>query len=691
MKGLRGRSPLALAIVTLLAILATSVLGGSPVAALAAASAEDDPVPVILIGAPGLTFSDLDAEHSPTLVDLAQRGATASMTVRAVRTRSCAVDGWLTLSAGRRAADLPGPCREPIVAPDGSLAFVDDYQRAAADDSYGAVPGTLGQRFADVGHCLAPIGAGGQVAAADPQGRVREVTTPTGASTPCPVLIVDAGTLSADSVARAGALAGLDALVAGFVDDYPDADVIVAGVGDGDSTMSPRALIAAGPNFPPGTLTSPSTRQPGLVQLQDLTATLLARVGADTGDLTGRPISVIPETGGADRRVADRTAFEVRAITVRGLAPQITASLAGLFAAWAAFVGWLVWRRRPVPRSALVAGIAVATIPIATVLVNNLLWWGTNVTPASYLTALVLTVGVLTTVATVMRRPRPLDALDYLATVTALTLTVDVLLGSQLQLIAPFAQNPIVGGRFYGFGNASFALYGVAVLALVYAMATRAPARWRTIGAVALLGVALAIEAAPSLGADFGGPPGLLLGGLVVIAGATGARVSRGRAVLALVAATVLAVIVAVVDWLRPEGERTHVGSFVETVLQGEAAAVIARKLSQNLTNFGSPPLLLIAVASVALVVVVIRRLQPTPAIAVMAQGSAVLAAVGFFLNDSGLVIPVFVSVVLLPLLAADPGWRTRPAKNGSVAVAGGLDELDENAARVLGVDEVDS
>ena len=44
MKGLRGRSPLALAIVTLLAILATSVLGGSPVAALAAASAEDDPV-----------------------------------------------------------------------------------------------------------------------------------------------------------------------------------------------------------------------------------------------------------------------------------------------------------------------------------------------------------------------------------------------------------------------------------------------------------------------------------------------------------------------------------------------------------------------------------------------------------------------------------------------------------------------
>ena len=185
MKGLRGRSPLALAIVTLLAILATSVLGGSPVAALAAASAEDDPVPVILIGAPGLTFSDLDAEHSPTLVDLAQRGATASMTVlhRVV---------------------LPLGSREP-----------------GEDDEHLPDPHPLPQ-----------------VVAADPQGRVREVTTPTRASTPCPVLIVDAGTLSADSVARAGALAGLDALVAGFVDDYPDADVIVAGVGDVATTTA---------------------------------------------------------------------------------------------------------------------------------------------------------------------------------------------------------------------------------------------------------------------------------------------------------------------------------------------------------------------------------------------------------------------------------------------------------------------
>lgn len=691
MSGQRGRSRLDLALISVLTALATVLLGGSPASALAPASSEDDPAAVILIGSPGLTFSDLDAQNTPTLVDLAQRGATASMTVRAVRTRSCAIDGWLTLSAGRRAADLPGPCREPMVASDGSLALVDDYQRAAADDSYGAVPGTLGQRFADVGHCLQPIGAGGQVAAADPQGRVAEALSPTGSAMPCSVMIVDAGPLPADAAARAQALAGLDFLVASFVDGDPEADIIVAGVGDGDSTMSPRALMAAGPSFPPGTLTSPSTRQSGLVQLQDLTATLLARVGADTGDLTGRPISVVPETDGADGRIADRTAFEVRAITVRGLAPQITASLAGLFAAWAAMVGWLVWRRRPVPRAVLVGGVAVATIPIATVLVNNLLWWGLTVTPAIYLTALVLTVGVLTAVATVVRRPRPLDALDYLATVTVITLTVDVLLGSQLQLIAPFAQNPIVGGRFYGFGNASFALYGVAVLALVHSVATRAPARWRTIGAVALLAVALVIEAAPSLGADFGGPPGLLLGGLVVIAGATGARVSRGRAVLALIAATALVVIVAVADWLRPEADRTHVGSFVETILQGEAGAVVARKLSQNLTNLGSPPLLLIAVASLALVVVVLRRLQPTPAIAVMARGSAVLAAVGFFLNDSGLVIPVFVAVVLLPLLAADPGWRTRPAEDGSVTVAGGLDELDQNAARVLGVDEVDS
>ena len=82
-----------------------------------------------------------------------------------------------------------------------------------------------------------------------------------------------------------------------------------------------------------------------------------------------------------------------------------------------------------------------------------------------------------------------------------------------------FGQNPVVGGRFYGLGNTSFALYGLAVLVVVGWVAASGASRRRSAGvALLVLLVALGIEALPSLGADFGGPPGLLLGGLLVIA-----------------------------------------------------------------------------------------------------------------------------------------------------------------------------
>ena len=120
--------------------------------------------------------------------------------------------------------------------------------------------------------------------------------------------------------------------------------------------------------------------------------------------------------------------------------------------------------------------------------------------------------------------------------------------------------------------------------------------------ALVVLAAALAVEALPSLGADFGGPPGLLLGGLVVIATAAEVRLTWARVLVAIVGAGALAALVAVLDWLRPAASRTHLGEFVETVISGEAGAVVGRKLAQNLANLGSPPLLAVTVATVVLV-----------------------------------------------------------------------------------------
>jgi hypothetical protein len=336
--------------------------------------------------------------------------------------------------------------------------------------------------------------------------------------------------------------------------------------------------------------------------------------------------------------------------------------------AWALAVAVHWWRRGvradAVPGWLGVAGVAVASVPVSTFVVNYVPWWSV---PAPYVAlgaALAVAVAVLTTGAWWSGRRRVLGALRFVALITLYVLATDVLTGSKVQLGSVFGQNPVVGGRFYGLGNTSFALYGLAVLVVVQWVAVSGRSRRLSAGlALVVLTAALALEALPSLGADFGGPPGLLLGGLLVIATAAGVRLTWGRVAVAGLGAAALVALVALVDWLRPAESRTHLGDFVESVVSGEAGAVIGRKLSQNVANLASPPLLVIAVATVVLVVAARRSgWRPVPDGAMVLRGAVVMAVVGFLANDSGLVIPAFVALVLAPLLVA-AGKRTSQAQ----------------------------
>lgn len=646
--------------------------GGAGVAAGAAGA---EPGQVVLVGAPGLAWSDIGPGATPVLWRLATEGAVGSLTVRSVRSRSCEIDGWLTLSAGRRAADEPGGCRPPGGVAGGRVVGWERYVAAARSGSYGAVPGTLGRRVGEAGGCVAADGLGAAIGAAEEDGRV--------AAGPCRVLLAGVPPLPVGQ-ARGAALRDLDALVGLLVrDPDPGRVVLVAGTGDGVSPVVPRAVLAAGAGIGRGLLTSPSTRQPGLVQLQDLTATLLVRSGADGSGLAGRPVLVEASEQDVASRVADRVGLEVRAGTLRAVAPQVTGWLAAAFALWCAVAALALRRRHPLPGRVAVAGVAVATVPVATVVANLVPWWAAGRPALAFAGALAVTVAVLTAAAVVAGRRRPLGALLVIAVLTLVVLGGDVLTGSRLQLASVFGQNPTVGGRFYGIGNTSYALYGVAVLAVLALLAHRRHSSpWESVGLpVLLLIAATVLEGHPLFGADFGGPPGLLLGGLAVLAAAWGLRTTPVRVALAVAGAAMAATAVAVLDWLRPAASRTHLGEFVETVRGGGLEEVVGRKLAQNLANLGSPPLLTITVGTVVLAVLAWRAgWRPSPPGSLLLRGVPVLAAVGFAVNDSGLVIPAYAALTLAPLLLADP----------ASVVGGGLDELDEDPTGVLGVDEVD-
>jgi hypothetical protein len=273
--------------------------------------------------------------------------------------------------------------------------------------------------------------------------------------------------------------------------------------------------------------------------------------------------------------------------------------------------------------------------------------------------------------------------------VTLLTLVADVVTGSHLELNGLLGYDAIVAGRFVGYGNLTFALVCTSALLLVAPVAAAAGRRSgsarRTTALVTLaLGLAVvALDGAPQLGRDFGGvlaavPAFLLLAMLL-----TGTRVSVARLAAILGAAVVVVGAVAFLDWLRPADQRTHLGRFVQQLIDGDAWTVVSRKAGANLAILtGSPLAWMLPVILVAAVWLVrpgglLRggrtglgpRDDGVLRAGLLAVGLSLV--IGTAVNDSGVALPATAAAVLVPLLvwlAAAP----RPAGAGAVPRSGG-------------------
>jgi hypothetical protein len=146
--------------------------------------------PVVVVGVPGLRWDDVDPERTPVLHSLLTEGAVGALVTRSVRRVDCPVDGWLALSAGRRAADAVRGLDEPLcrtpeapdTAPDGTVTVPrwPVYREQAAEDDYSAEPGTLGEALAEAGVPAAAVGPGAAIALADRAGRVPTPYAPAG-------------------------------------------------------------------------------------------------------------------------------------------------------------------------------------------------------------------------------------------------------------------------------------------------------------------------------------------------------------------------------------------------------------------------------------------------------------------------------------------------------------------------------
>jgi hypothetical protein len=242
-----------------------------------------------------------------------------------------------------------------------------------------------------------------------------------------------------------------------------------------------------------------------------------------------------------------------------------------------------------------------------------------------------------------------------------------VMTGSRLQVNAVTGYEPVTGGRFYGFSNIAFAVYSAGTILALSGVAQWLISRGRRSLALVVCGVyglfAVVVDGWPAWGADFGGVPAFLVGVAVFLILLSGRRVSPVKLGLVGLAGVLLIGTIAVVDWLKPPSGRTHLGTFVQQVLDGEAWTVIGRKFGAMIgVTVGNWSLTLLTLVALAFLFLVLNRPSQwgapalgrayalAPALRAGLIGALTCALIGFLMNDSGIAIPAMALTVAVPL-----------------------------------------
>lgn len=679
------------------------------------------PERVVVIGVPGLEWSDLDRERTPNLWRLVDEGGSASMSTRAVpppdRGITCPVAGWLTISAGQRAGAPGAGCAlppAPEVTSEGGAVVPGWAELSAfnATTAYRPVLGQLGGLAAGAGVKVAAVGPGAALAAADQSGKIAKYAASIeelGELSPYGLIVVEAGDLARTWIgggltsdgalaamtgqARREAVARADRVVGAVLDRLPPprapeaaagragTTVLVGGLADTSAVAHLHVAIAAGPSpngepYPRGYLTATSTRQDGLVANTDLTATAIDLLGlrapngvvgrAWQGDGPGGESATATVGKLADDDLASQVLREVRGPFFGGfVAVQI---LFYLLAAVAIRQGWGGSRALTAVQ---VVAVVSGAIAISTFLAQLVPWWSLPAPMAAMIVTILGFACAITGVALAGPwRRHPLGPLTVVAAVTSMTLLADVMTGSSLQVNAVTGYEPVTGGRFYGFGNIAFAVYSAGTILALAGVAHWLISRGRRGLALAVCagygGLAVFADGWPAWGADFGGVPAFLVGVTVFMILLSGGRVSLVKLGLTGLAGALLIGSIAVADWLRPAHQRTHLGSFVQQVLDGEAWTVIGRKFGAMIgVTVGNWSLSLLTLVTLAFLFLVLDRPSRwgasalgqayalAPALRAGLIGALACALIGFLMNDSGVAIPAMALTVAVPLTLA--------------------------------------
>jgi hypothetical protein len=592
---------------------------------------------VIIAGAVGLHWEDVDREQTPTLWRLAETGSIGSLSTRSAQQPTCPADGWVTLGAGNWAAGRldrvtvePG-AEQPSTEPCPPLEVTVETQAVGAvvpvqDDlvgynqlglPWGAVPGALA---GSVG-CTVAIGEGAALAGARTYGRVDRYH-PSLPQDPeqaaqllgeyCELVIVDLGTITGTGAERAAAARRVDETLARLLAVRPPGSLVLAtGVADLDGSSRLQVAVADAPGLPRGWLTSATTGRTAYLQLVDIAPTVLAALDRPPPELAfaGHPADSLP---GRPADLTDLVA-ELAAADAQGrhARPVSTWFLAGLTVLELALFGAAVpllrepgrngTRTRRLARQVgpmLLVGSALA-IPAALV-VGWVPWWRAEAAAGGVFAATSLAVLVVASVLAV-RTPLFHHTLGLVAAgggVAAAAVAVDLVTGSWLQLNGVIGYLAQDGDRYDGIGDIGLGVLIAGTMLVAGCLAEQVARRRRPLVVVAVGALGVVLAGSPYLGADMGGAVALAVGVCVAAAMSTGGWVTTGRVAWATGVGLAVMVAVAVVDLRRPEEQRTGLGAMLGQLADGTAGFGLQRISLANVAAFVGGPLTILAIGA---------------------------------------------------------------------------------------------
>ncbi|MGD0607736.1 MAG: hypothetical protein ABSA53_29645 [Streptosporangiaceae bacterium] len=663
----------------LLAVLA--VAGGAAAAAPARAATAAAPARhVVVVGISGLRWSEVSAAATPTLWRLAGQGSVGSLVDYAVLPLTCPADGWLTLNAGARAQSehTDAACGSfPAVVAAGTGAQVPGLPALESYNNQFHNTPSWGLLSRETPGCSTAVGPGAALALADSSGHVGSyLPAAAGLSAAvlarCPLTVVDLGVLGSSQ--RTVALAAMDTQLARIVAELPGGTTLLV-TAPGATGKPPHLQLALvdGPGYRAGLLDASSTRQPGLVVLTDLTPTVLGWLGHLPSGLVGAPIT---------RGGRGALAPAVRSLAGRDTAEQVWRSTHSAFF-WAyaladtlvmaaiglACLGAAPDRRRRRARWWRVAAVFATAMPVGTFLANLVPWW-LFAHPAAWLYGIAVAWAAVIGAAALAGpwRRHPLGPFGAIGLLTLVVLGLDVMTGSRLQMETPFGLSVLEAGRFYGIGNEALGIYGITALLAAAWLALLALRRYPSSRRPAVLVVAVVAVFAvfasgwPGFGGKVGGTIAMVPCFVLLAMIVAGIRLNWRYVLLVAVSGLVLFAVFALISYFTPVTGKSDIGSFAGSSLHGDSGGLLLRKISSNIGSLHVNALSPLSPAVVVLSGLMLWRpsafgLKTVP-LAYAAEPLLgpimgvlwLMPVLGWFADDSGVIVPAAALPMVLPL-----------------------------------------